>query len=304
MPFLFSEICKLLSELEKLKKRHPPLLPTALKGETGSKIEYWFRCNRNAIHAPGVDGVAILSTLFPEKRTDRVYGMKEDRLGKLIGRCLNMNSANRRILEDWKTPGRGDLGDRVEAIQKPYDEPRAQDHPVTVEEVDKALNDLASRIRFSGPDVYKRKSPSSSSDDSLRDIFLRLKSSEAKWLTRLILKDFSPVFLDEYLVLNAFHFLLPSLLKFQDSFSAAVGLLRGPFSNTPSFTSDPKAAWGLKCQAAASLAPQIGVKIGRPHFLKARSMENCVAMAKEQIWSVERKYDGKQMSESTSEFDG
>ncbi|KAE9968920.1 hypothetical protein BLS_005608 [Venturia inaequalis] len=293
MPFLFSEICRLLSDLEKLKKRHPPLLPTALKGETGSKLEYWFRCQRNAIHAPGVDGVAFLLTLFPERRTDRVYGMKEDRLGKLIGRCLNMNSANRRILEDWKTPGRGDLGDRVEMIQKPYDEPRAQDHPVTVEEVDKALHDLASRVRFSGPDVYKRKSPSSSPDDSLRDIFLRLKSSEAKWLTRLILKDFSPVVLDEYLALNAYHFLLPSLLKFQNSFSAAVGLLRGPFCNTPSFTSDSAAAWGFRCQAAASLTPQIGVKIGRPQFLKARSMENCVHLAKKQIWSVERKYDGE-----------
>lgn len=293
MPFLFGEICKLLSELERLKKRHPPLLPTALKGETASKIEYWFRCNRQAIHALGVDGVAFLSTLLPEKRTDRVYGMKEDRLGKLVGRCLNMNSANRRILEDWKTPGRGDLGDRVEAIQKLYDEPRAQDHPVTVEEIDTALNNLASRIRFSGPQIRAVTTPASSSEDSLGDIFLRLKSSEAKWLTRLILKDFSPVILDEYLILNSYHFLLPSLLKFQDNFSAAVGLLRGPLRNTPSFTTDLKAAWGLKCQAAASLTPQIGVKIGRPQFLKARSMESCVTMAHRQVWSVERKYDGK-----------
>ncbi|QDS68762.1 hypothetical protein FKW77_004974 [Venturia effusa] len=292
MPFLFSEICKLLSDLEKLKKRHPPLLPTALKAETRSKIEYWFRCNRKSIHAPGVDSVAFLSTLFPERRSDRVYGMKEDRLGKLIGRCLNMNSANRKILEDWKNPGCGDLGDRVETVQKPYDEPRAQEHLVTVEEIDNALNDLASRVRFSGPDIRSLKS-SSSSDDSLGDIFLRLKSTEAKWLTRLILKDFSPVVLEEYVVLNAYHFLLPSLLKFQDNFSTAVALLRGPFHNTPSFTSDANAAWALKCQAAASLMPQIGVKIGRPQFLKARSMENCVNLANGQIWSVERKYDGE-----------
>lgn len=296
MPFLFGEVCRLLSDLEKLKKRHPPLLPTALRGETRSKIEYWFRCNRNAVHAHGVDGVAFLSTLFPEKRTDRVYGLKEDRLSKLVGRCLSMNSTNRKILEDWKTPGRGDLGDRVEAIHKPYDEPRAQDHPVTVEEIDNALNNLASRVRYSGPDIRALRMPSSSSDDSLSDIFLRLNSSEAKWLTRLILKDFSPVVLDENIVLNAYHFLLPDLLKFQDSFSAAVGLLRGPLCNTPSFTSDPKAAWGLKCQAAAALAPQIGVKIGRPEFKKARSMESCVVMADRQIWSVERKYDGKRTS--------
>jgi DNA ligase-4 len=294
MPFRFGEICKLLSQLESLKQHHPPLLPDALKAKTQSKVEYWFKCNRTLIHAPGVDGVAIISTLFPEKRTDRVYGLKEDRLCKIIGRCLRLNSTSRKILEDWRTPGRGDLGDRLERIQEVYDgEPNG--HPVTVEEVDNVLQLLASRNRFSGPEIRSSKAPTSSSDDLLGDIFCRLKSFEAKWLTRLILKDFSPVVLDEYLVLNAYHFLLPSLLKFQDSFSAAIDLLRGPFSDIPSSTTDPFAERTFKRQAAKLLSPQVGVKVGRPQFLQARSMENCVKLANQQTWSVERKYDGIQM---------
>lgn len=292
MPFYFGEICKLLSSLEKLRKHEPPLLPKTLEDETQSKVEYWFKCNRKSIHAVDVDGIAFLSTLFPERRTDRVYGLKEDRLCKLIGRCLRVNSGSRRVLEDWKTPGLGDLGDRVETIQKPYDgEPRG--HPVTVEEIDSALNLLACRNRFSSPEIRLSRSPSSSSSDEiLADIFCRLKSVETKWLTRLILKDFSPVLLDEYVVLNQFHFLLPSLLKFQDSFAAAIRLLRGPFSDTPSFTSDQCAERSFKRQAAKLLAPQVGVKVGRPPFFKARSMENCVKLANQQSWSVERKYDG------------
>jgi DNA ligase 4 len=291
MPFSFGEICNLLSHLESLKQHHPPLLPDTLKAKTRSKVEYWFKCHRTLIHGHDTDGVAFLSTLFPEKRTDRVYGLKEDRLCKLIGRSLRLNSASRKILEDWRTPGQGDLGDRLEGIQKVYDgEPKG--YPVSVEEVDNALQLLASRNRFSGPEIHLSKIPSSSSDDILSNIFCRLKSFEAKWLTRLILKDFSPVVLDEYLVLNAYHFLLPSLLKFQDSFSAAVGLLRGPFSEIPSSTTDPFAERAFKRQAAKLLSPQIGVKVGRPQFLKARSMENCVELANQQTWSVERKYDG------------
>lgn len=290
MPFSFSHLCRLLSDLESLKQHDPPLLPDVLTIRTRSKVEYWFKCNRASIHAPDTDGVAVLSTLFPERRTDRVYGLKEDRLCKLIGRSLRLNSNNRKFLEDWRTPGKGDLGDRVEAIQKIFDgEPKG--HPVTVEEVDSALNLLASRSRFSGPDI-RSKTLSSSSDDVLSDIFCRLKSFEAKWLTRLVLKNFSPVVLDEYLTLNEYHFLLPSLLKFQDSFTAAVKLLRGPFADYPSKPNCVLSERTFKLQAAKLLSPQIGVKVGRPQFLKARSMDNCVKLANKQKWSMERKYDG------------
>jgi DNA ligase-4 len=290
MPFSFGEICKLLSDLESLKQHDPPLLPDALKIKTRSKVEYWFKCNRVLIHAPGTDGVAFLSTLFPEKRTDRVYGLKEGRLCKFIGRCLHANLTNRKILEDWRTLGRGDLGDRVEAIQLVFDrEPKGP--PVTVEEVDNALHLLASRNRFSGPEI-RSKPPSSSFDEVWSDIFCRLKSYEAKWLARLILKNFSPVVLDEYLVLNEYHFLLPGLLKFQNSFTAAVELLRGQFVDYPSKTTCFVSELAFKRQAVKLLSPQIGVKVGRPQFLKARSMENCVKLANQQKWSVERKYDG------------
>lgn len=291
MPFNFGEVCKLLSDLETLKQKSPPLLPDALRNRTRSKVEYWFKCNRALIHAPDTDSVAFLSTLFPEKRTDRVYGMQEDRLCKFIGRCLRVKSTNRKILEDWRTPGQGDLGDRVEAIQRAYDG-ELIGVPVTVEEVDNALHLLASGNRFSGPSVRLLRTSSSSVHDIWSDVFGRLNSNNAKWLTRLMLKDFSPVILDEYMVRNEYHFLLPSLMKFQDSFYAAVGLLRGPFVEIPSKTGCSLSERAFKRQAAKLLSPQIGVKVGRPQFLKARSMDNCVKLANLQKWSVERKYDG------------
>jgi DNA ligase 4 len=62
-------------------------------------------------------------------------------------------------------------------------------------------------------------------DDTLSRIFRALKSSEAKWMVRMLSKNYSPVCVPESLAIHQFHFLLPDLLKFQNSFEAAVKLL-------------------------------------------------------------------------------
>jgi hypothetical protein len=36
------------------------------------KTEYWFRCHRHSVGVGEVDGVALLSSLLPEERIDRV----------------------------------------------------------------------------------------------------------------------------------------------------------------------------------------------------------------------------------------
>jgi hypothetical protein len=53
-----------------------------------------------------------------------------------------------------------------------------------------------------------------------------MNSSEAKWMVRVVLRAYSPVHVLETLVLQQFHFLLPDLLRFQNSFEAAVKLLQ------------------------------------------------------------------------------
>jgi DNA ligase-4 len=291
MPFPFSSVCELLARLERLKLRGNIVQAGKPKEDAQNVVEIWFRRNRGAIDARDTDQVALLSTLFPERRTDRVYGMRELMLSKIIARCLNLNKAKTAILQSWKTPGAGDLGICVEKAIQDFDCERTPGTVVTVEEIDQALESLASQSRFSGPEI-RSSALSSTPPKILENIFLRLKSSEAKWLTRLILKDYSPVSLDEAHVLTSFHFLLPGLLHFQDSFAAVISQLRGPLSkyhSRPDYISQSI----FRREAAKSLRPQIGVKVGRPPFVKARSIQHAVQLAGTQKWTVERKYDGE-----------
>ena len=47
-------------------------------------------------------------------------------------------------------------------------------------------------------------------------------------MIRILLKDYSPVRIPETAMMHQFHFLLPDLLSFQNSFEAAVKLLDEP----------------------------------------------------------------------------
>jgi DNA ligase 4 len=62
-------------------------------------------------------------------------------------------------------------------------------------------------------------------NDALSSIFRRLKSLEAKWMVRMLLKDYNPVRISETAVMYQFHFFLSDLLNFQNSFEAAVKFL-------------------------------------------------------------------------------
>ena len=190
-------------------------------------------------------------------------------------------------------PGNGGLGSCLENILKDYDvEDRAQS-PATVESVDAALQQLATRCHFSSLEVQASATgPSSNPDDILKPIYLKLNSSETKWMTRLVLKNLTPIVLEENLVFARYHFLLPGLLKFQDSLSVATGLLRGPLSRYPS-SPDKQSRAVFVQDATQVVAAQVGVKVGRPPFLKARSFDHCIKMTHSKRWSIERKYDGE-----------
>lgn len=292
MPFKFSVVCQLLSDLEAIVTRNPPSLPRDRDCEVRQKIQYWFKCNRRSIDLDEIDGVALLSTLLPEKRTDRVYGLQEARLCKILARCLRLNKGETKILQSWNSPGSGDLGACVQRLLKAFDCEQKPGAFITVEEVDLVMHHLASQCRFSAPGIRSFDAPPSSSDERLAQIFRRLNSTDAKWFTRLILKDFSAARLDNALVISEYHFLLPSLLRFQDSLVSAGALLATVLSQYPSKpTADVQRAGRL--DAGRLLAPATGTKVGRQTYLKARSMQHCVNMCGGQIWSAERKYDGE-----------
>ncbi|KAF2673049.1 hypothetical protein BT63DRAFT_421244 [Microthyrium microscopicum] len=293
MAFQFKLVCELLTSLEAICTRDPPLLPKDREQRQRDTIDKWFTSHRKAINAQDTNGEAFLSCLLPERRTDRVYGLQEPRLIRVLPRSLRLGAQKTLELQDWNKPGNGDLGACIERVLKVFDaEPKAKP-PVTIELIDQTLLQLASQCRFSSPEVRKTKTgPSQKPDELLGQIYLRLSSSEAKWMTRLILKNFSPVVLNDYIILRNYHFLLPDLLRFQDNFSSALALLRGPlapYDAAPSFEARKK----FRQEAAKHLEPQIGVKVGRPNFFKARSLDHCVKMTKAKRWSIERKYDGE-----------
>lgn len=112
MPFLFRFICNLLQRLEDeghSKKKQKP------SGKT--IIEEWFRAHRKLLDAPDTDAAAILSTLLPQKRTDRVYAIQVQKLEGIIGRALCLGATRLNQLREYSIAGlKKDLADCVEHV--------------------------------------------------------------------------------------------------------------------------------------------------------------------------------------------
>jgi DNA ligase-4 len=128
---------------------------------------------------------------------------------------------------------------------------------------------------------------------ALSSIFRRLKSSEAKWMVRVLIKDYSPVQIPETLEMYHFHFLLPDLLNFQNSFEAALKLLDGPIIRGMPIQETRDVEGVLREIADREFKPQIGVMITRVAHEKARSIKHCCQLAGPRCMSVERQYDGE-----------
>ncbi|KAK4544233.1 hypothetical protein LTR36_004443 [Oleoguttula mirabilis] len=294
MPLAFARLSLLLSQLEVIEARDPPLLQ-AHKSEAAKAITVrWFKSNRSAINELNVPGaVALLSTFLPERRTDRVYGIQAPTLCKVLSRGLSLSASRTRDLQAWREPGRGDFAACVERTLRAGGPPAAP--PVMLPELDDMLMALAGQCRFSDPAITSKIPPGSSEarDKLVGDIFKRSTPEEGKWLVRLILKNLAPVRVDEKLILRSFHFLLPDLLRIQNDFEAAINLLKGPLLRGYPELPDRRSETLHRQSAAGALRPAIGVKVGPPAFHKAWSIDLCLKMAGSQEWVLERKYDGE-----------
>jgi hypothetical protein len=109
MPFPFISVCELLEKLYQHATSASPKSNAAI-------VIDWYNQHRNCIDDPKTDPSALLSTLLPEKRTDRVYFIKSPTLQKIIGRALMLGSSRIDELSRYQKPGYGDLGDCVERI--------------------------------------------------------------------------------------------------------------------------------------------------------------------------------------------
>ncbi|EED17777.1 ATP dependent DNA ligase domain protein [Talaromyces stipitatus ATCC 10500] len=291
MGFKFSYVCDLLSGLE--RNRHLKATSTARAQNPDFRIiSSWFLNYSKRLYDKDTDLLAVLSCLLPEKRPDRVYFLQHASLARIIGRCLYLGASRLKDLGRWQVSGGGDLGECVENVMSQAENQIPPGQEVTVEEIDNALQEIASCCRFSGPSV-RRKHAAVDFDEVLGSLYRRLSSRDAKWLTRMILKSYHPVQIPVDYFLKKVHFLLPHLLLFQNSLEAAVELLKSP--SLKLFPPQPQSDFAnlLSDKALEHLVPRLGIKIGRPEYYKARSIKHCSNMIRQRRMSLERKYDGE-----------
>ncbi|KAK3327726.1 hypothetical protein B0T19DRAFT_422616 [Cercophora scortea] len=281
MPFPFSHVCDLLQCLEEHHGARPGLRSNA------DIVREWFARHRSLLDLDDHNDAALLSTLIPERRTDRVYLIREKKLQTLVGRGLLLGVSRIRQLSRWNQPGSGvDLAQCVESIlQETPNAKRPAQREVTVEEIDEVLNNIAAACRFSSPAVRKSASNTqlTARELDLGNLFKRLSARDAKWLTRLVLKNFEPVVLDPHTVYRNYHPLLPLMLKVQDDLVVA-----GRFLALQRREQTVTGGAGLK----EFLKPTLGIKVGRQPWIKGRSIKHCLDMSRGRM-SVEDKIDGE-----------
>ena len=295
MPLLFTQLCDLLSTLEGLSTRDPPLLPVRFRHLTNETIKSWFASRRVSINSTNVDTVALLSSLFPTKRIDRVYSIQPPRLSRCLRRWLCLGKTRWPQLDQWQQPGRGGLADCVERVlqQAEFPLPHNKDR-VTLEQVDNALAIVAARCRFSAPKVRARGVEEDSEvSNALENVYQRLQSREAKWFTRLILKDFSCVELPENLIYASIDPRLRVAMQMYHDFESAICELR----KLPASQMADSVQGGFTQQCAEDahlLPPKVGVKVGPPKWAKAKGgIKHAVSVVDCRSMSVERKHDGE-----------
>ena len=295
MPLLFSQLCDLFSALEDVSRRDPPLSPARRQQRTKDIVVSWFKAHKVSIGSPDADAVALLSALFPAKRSDRVYNVQPPRLTRLLRSCLHLGSGRWRQLHQWEKPGQGDLGDCVERVLRIAEFPsQPLKNEVTLSQVDAAFATLAARCRFSAPKARDLQTTNDAEmTGTLENVYQRLQSREAKWFTRLILKDFSCLELNESMVYAIIDPRLPVAMRMYDDFEAAVTELKTLLASQ---TADAgHGDWAQKLTNDTHLlVPKIGVKIGPPQWLKAKGgVKHAVTIIDGRRMSIERKHDGE-----------
>ncbi|KAG5924774.1 hypothetical protein E4U61_006947 [Claviceps capensis] len=284
MPVPFASVCDLLDECYKLHVEKKP---------NTRAVSKWFGQHRNCINAQNTDLAALLSTLLPEKRSDRVYCIKTPTLEKLIGKALMLGASRLIELGLYKQPGQGvDLADCVERILTVTPNPLYTERDsITVEEIDQVLHGIASKIIWSSPCIRADQGSSTAvrGRDGLQDIYRRLSAREAKWFTRLILKEFRPLILESGLIYRCCDSALPLILKIQDDFATAIKTLQSLKSHSPAeYVKNGPPQPSSLCM----VKPKLGIKVGRQNWFKGRSIKHCLDMGHGRM-SVEEKIDGE-----------
>ncbi|KAH8887366.1 hypothetical protein GQ53DRAFT_749844 [Thozetella sp. PMI_491] len=280
MSFRFSYVCDLLEGLADNRPEKSGYRPSQYL------IERWFALHDARLRRDDFPLAALLSILLPEKRTDRVYGIQESKLRGIFGRAQGLGRPRLQELDQWNRPGsKRDFAECIEAVLKAS--PCSIDPLVTIKEIDDGLNAVASGYRYSSPTIRALPHSTSNPHIHLGSLYKRLSPRDAKWFTRLILKNYGTACPDPRVVYKCCHPALPSLLRVQDDFVAA-GQTIQLHRRLARVTDDPLDKENL----AKFLAPVIGIKVGRQTWMKGRSIKNCLEMGHGRM-SCEEKLDGE-----------
>ncbi|KAI2643147.1 hypothetical protein GGS21DRAFT_494976 [Xylaria nigripes] len=280
MPFPYRYIGDLLQQLDDDVRKSPEK-----QVSSNAIIESWFQQHRPLLDEPDNDGCAIISTLLPDRRTDRVYNIQAPRLQNIFAKALRLGPSRVSELRRWSEPGSGmDLADCIESVLRRTPNSRDDTTHLTVEDIDEKLNQVAAACKFSSPAIraLRKMSDQCGMHSLLTSIYTKLGSRDAKWFTRLILKNYQPVVLKRYLVFRNYHPLLPQILQIRDDLSIATECIRRMGEST-----------GGLDTIADFFKPCLGTKVGRQPWFKGRSIKNCLNMAQRRDISCEQKIDGE-----------
>ncbi|KAK6598441.1 DNA ligase 4-like protein 1 [Botrytis cinerea] len=209
----FYKVCKLLDELEGLICRFPPLLPKILKEKVSDAWIRWFKLHRDTLDAMYKDDPSVLFTLKPEVLDDRDYDVHKVTFERFLARYFYMTVEQRATFKEfeegdgtlipvWNLKAgrddlvRNDIGYRVQCIMKYIGRDTNQETvfehmKVTVQEIEDTLITIAAQNEGSSATIKSLADPNDKDTwDRLGLIYSRLQSSQGKWLTRVIHKDF------------------------------------------------------------------------------------------------------------------
>jgi DNA ligase-4 len=146
------------------------------------------------------------------------------------------------------------------------------------------LGRIAAACRFSSPAVRALHQTFDVRDSNtlFASLYTRLGSRDAKWFTRLVLKNYQPVQLSAHVVFFNYHPLLPQMMKIRDDLSIATAFVR----HIKEDSTEPSTI-------ASILKPHLGTKVGRQPWFKGRSIKNCMDMARGRELACEQKLDGE-----------
>ena len=127
MQFEFQIFCDLLNNLSRAQTRASSTAPEIADSSTNT----WFDKHDSIIPRHGSEAVAFLSCMFPERRADRVYSLREAKLEAIIQRALGLGTTRLKELRWWKQTNGVDFASAVEHVISATDSKTRPDASVT-----------------------------------------------------------------------------------------------------------------------------------------------------------------------------